>query len=190
MDGASGSRLGLNPVDPQQLDEREAAELRVAAFTYCQVGQSAAGPPPGFTWFERSTFLERRDFDAAVDDLFRWQLHLRSGLRVWTSDAPLGVDTVVRMRLGIGPLSIRIPCRVVYVVDEARLRGFAYGTLPGHPESGEERFVLRHHQDGRIELTISAFSRPASALARLSGPVGRTVQDVMTARYLRALDRT
>lgn len=78
----------------------------------------------------------------------------------------------------------------MYVVDEARLRGFAYGTLPGHPESGEERFVLQQHRDGRIELTIAAFSRPASALAKLGGPVSRKAQDVMTARYLRALDRT
>lgn len=145
---------------PRELDEREAAELRAAAFTYGPVGHSAAGPPPGFTWFERSTLLERQDFEAAVDDLFRWRLHQRSGLHVWASDTPLRVDTVVRMRLGFGPLSIRIPCRVVYVVDEAHRRGFAYGTLPGHPEAGEERFVLQQHQDGRIELTISASRGP------------------------------
>lgn len=175
---------------PRQLDGREAAELRAAPYSYGPVGHTAVGPPPGFTWFERSAYLERQDFDAAVDDLFRWRLHQRSGLRVWASDTPLGVDTVVRMRLGVGPLSIRIPCRVVYVVNEARLRGFAYGTLPGHPESGEERFVLQQHQDGRIELTISAFSRPASVIARLGGPVSRKAQDAMTARYLRALDRT
>jgi uncharacterized protein (UPF0548 family) len=36
----------------------------------------------------------------------------------------------------LGP--IRVPCRVVYVLDEPERRGFAYGTLPGHPESGEE----------------------------------------------------
>ena len=36
---------------------------------------------------------------------------------------------------------LQAPCRVVYVIDEPDIRGFAYGTLPGHPESGEERFV-------------------------------------------------
>ena len=30
---------------------------------------------------------------------------------------------------------LRAPCRVVYVIDEPDVRGFAYGTLPGHPES-------------------------------------------------------
>jgi uncharacterized protein (UPF0548 family) len=132
--------------------------------------------------------LVRRDFEAAADDLFMWRLHQRSGLRVWASDAPLQANTVVLMRLGVGPIAPRIPCRVVYVVDEPDVRGFAYGTLPGHPEAGEERFMLRRHEDGRIELTISAFSQPASWLAKLGGSVRRKVQDAMTERYLRALD--
>lgn len=97
-------------------------------------------------------------------------------------------DTVVLMRLGVGPVSLRIPCRVVYVVDEPDRRGFAYGTLPGHPEAGEERFVLRRRDDGSVELTIAAFSRPASMLAKVGGPLSRKIQDMMTQRYLRALD--
>lgn len=82
-----------------------------------------------------------------------------------------------------------MPCRVVYVVDEPGLRGFAYGTLPGHPESGEERFLLRQTGDGSIDLTITAFSQPATALAKLGGPLTKGVQVVMTKRYLGALDR-
>lgn len=93
------------------------------------------------------------------------------------------------MHLGLGAGSVRIPCRVAYVIDEPTLRGFAYGTLPGHPESGEERFVLEQHPDGTITLKITAFSRPASRLAVLGGPFTRMVQQGMTSRYLRALDR-
>lgn len=158
------------------------------AYTYAPVGRTAPEPPPGFAWFERSAKLARRDFEAAVEDLFMWRLHERAGLRVGVSEAPLRANTVVLMRLGAGPASLRIPCRVVYVVEEPALRGFAYGTLPGHPEAGEERFLLQHHDDGSIELTISAFSRPASRLARLGGPLSRAAQHVMTGRYLRALD--
>lgn len=44
--------------------------------------------------------------------------------------------------VGAGPLRLRAPCRVVYTVTESRRRGFAYGTLPGHPECGEEAFVI------------------------------------------------
>lgn len=170
------------------LDDVRAARLRSADYTYGPVGQTACGPPSGFDWFQRSATLTRRDFETAAADLFMWRLHERAGLRVWASDAPLRADTVVLMRLGAGPASLRIPCRVAYVVDEPGLRGFAYDTLPGHPEAGEERFVLRQHDDGSIELTISGFSRPASRLAKIGGPVSRRVQNFMTGRYLRALD--
>jgi hypothetical protein len=97
--------------------------------------------------------------------------------------------SVVVMRPGVGPLALGIPCRVVEVIDAPRRRGFVYGTLPGHPESGEERFVLDHDADGNIRFTVTAFSKPASFLARLGGPITRT-QDFMTRRYLAALDRS
>ena len=67
--------------------------------------------------------------------------------------------------------------------------GFSYGTLPGHPESGEEQFLLELDDDRRVRFTISAISRPASPLAKLSGSAGRAVQSFMTKRYLHALDR-
>ena len=97
--------------------------------------------------------------------------------------------TVVLMRWGPGALSVRIACRVVDVTDEPRRRGFAYGTLPGHPEAGEERFLVEQAEGGRILFTITAYSRPATTLARLGGPISRAAQSVMTQRYLRALDR-
>ena len=95
---------------------------------------------------------------------------------------------VVELRIGVGPLSIIAPCRVVYVIDESDRCGFGYGTLPGHPESGEESFLLER-ADNAVTFTVTAFSKPATMLTRLAGPIGRRVQDVMTARYLRALPR-
>jgi len=86
------------------------------------------------------------------------------------------------------PLAINAPCRVVYTVDEPGRRGFAYGTLPGHPEAGEESCILEVHDDSRITFTVSAFSRPDSPLARAAGPVGRYLQHWMTSRYLNAMD--
>ena len=77
---------------------------------------------------------------------------------------------------------------MVELVDEPRRRGFSYGTLTGHPETGEERFLLERLDDGRVTLTITAISRPASTLARLGGPLTRAAQRWMTQRYLRALD--
>ncbi len=163
--------------------------MRAAPLTYSSPMAADAAASAGFRVLNRSAVLTRRDFDAAARDLLAWRLHERAGLRVAASDVPLRRGTVVLMRWGPGPLSVRIPCRVLDVIDEPTLRGFTYGTLPGHPEAGEERFLLEHVADGGIRLTISAVSRPASAPARLGGPFTRAAQALMTRRYLRALDR-
>lgn len=93
------------------------------------------------------------------------------------------------MTLGIAGRGVKIPCRVVSVIDEANRQGFSYGTLPGHPECGEELFVVERRPDGTLEFVVTAFSRPASLMARAGGPVTRWAQRTMTDRYLRALDQ-
>ena len=92
-------------------------------------------------------------------------------------------DTAAVLLLGFGPLAIRAPVRVVYLLDEPDRQGFAYGTLPGHPETGEEAFVLTRGADGRVTFAISAFSRPVSLLARVAGPAGVLTQRWVTGRY-------
>jgi uncharacterized protein (UPF0548 family) len=77
----------------------------------------------------------------------------------------------------------------VSVIDEETRWGFAYGTLPGHPEQGEEAFIVSKSSDETVRFEIVAFSRPADLLVRLSGPIGRSVQKVATNGYLRALHR-
>ena len=89
--------------------------------------------------------------------------------------------------LGLGRL--RAPCRVVYSVDEPQRRGFAYGTLAGYPECGEEAFMIQHHDDDTVSFKITAFSRSATRLAKVAGPAGGVVQRQITARYLRALGK-
>lgn len=70
--------------------------------------------------------------------------------------------------------------------SNGRQTGFAYGTLPGHPERGEEAFVVER---AGIAATFSivAFSRPAALAARLGGPIARGVQRRVTRAYLDAL---
>jgi uncharacterized protein (UPF0548 family) len=79
------------------------------------------------------------------------------------------------------------PCRVVYTIEETNRRGFAYGTLPGHPESGEEAFLIEHKPNDDIWLSIRAFSRPARLLPHLGGPLTRKIRDHITDRYITAL---
>lgn len=171
------------------LDEQHASELRAAPLSYAPRGGPEGDLPPGYNHLSFSLMLSRRDFDGAAGDLFAWRVHSNAGLQVWASDVPLRQDTVVLMRWGLGALSVKIPCRVLNVFDEPRRRGFTYGTLPGHPEAGEERFVLEQLEDDRILITITAYSRAASTLAKLGGPISRAAQRFMTQRYLRALDR-
>jgi uncharacterized protein (UPF0548 family) len=172
----------------QRLAPARAAALRAAPFTYDAVGATAGDLPAGYRPLQRRTVLGRRDFDGAVDDLLRWRVHERAGLWVAASGPVTGTDTVVDMRFGVGPLALRIPCRVAYVVDDPDRAGFAYGTLPGHPETGEELFLLTRLGDGSVTFTVTAFSRPATRLARLGGPVSRALQTRATDRYLRAAD--
>ena len=69
--------------------------------------------------------------------------------------------------------------RIVYTVDEtgsARRFGFAYGTLPGHVERGEERFTIEMNSDGDVWYVIRAFSRPRLLAVRIGYPVARLLQ--------------
>ena len=171
-----------------RLDDQQAAVLRAQPLSYPADRRLLHDAPTGFRHLERSRVLARQDFDSAADDLLNWRVHDWAGLRVQASDIPLRAGTVVLMRWGLGPLSVRIPCRVLEVVDEPGRRGFAYGTLPGHPETGEESFLLEGLDDDSIRFTIVAVSRPASALASIGGPATRAVQKLMLDRYLQALD--
>ena len=172
------------------LAQEQLAALRAEPLTYPRDAVAAAGPPPpGYRHFEKSVRLRRRDFEGAARDLLGWRVQDRAGLQVRASGTAGTPGTVVELRLGVGQLGVRIPCRVVEVIDEPDRRGFAYGSLPGHPESGEERFLLERQPDGGIRFSVAAVSRHASLLARLGGPVSRWVQDGMTRRYLHSLDR-
>lgn len=97
-------------------------------------------------------------------------------------------ETIILL-LGWRALSMHIPVRIVYVIDEPKRRGFAYGTLPGHPESGEEAFIVEHRDDDSVWLTIRAFSRPGAAWLWLFYPVLRVFQAFFTSRYEHALTR-
>ncbi|MGV8969826.1 MAG: DUF1990 family protein [Microbacteriaceae bacterium] len=95
-------------------------------------------------------------------------------------------DTAI-LGVPFGPFRVRAPVRVVYLVDEPNRKGFAYGTLLGHPENGEESFVVEKRDDESVWLIITAFSRPASVWWWTVYPVLRLTQEVFTRRYERAL---
>lgn len=156
---------------------------------------AAGAAPTGYASFSRARQLPAGfDFDAGATAVLSWQIQSRAGFRVAASDLTVRPGSVVVLGLGVGPsswqrLMLRAPCRVTAVVNEPDRRGFTYGTLPGHPEAGEESFVLERRSDGSAQFVITAFSRPATALTRLAGPLGTAVQRYVTSRYFDALLR-
>lgn len=170
------------------LSAARAAQLARAPYTYNAVGATAGALPEGYHHVDHRRTVRGRTFEEAAQLLLTWQLHEHSGLSVAASTPRVEDGGVVVLGLGVGRVRLRIPCRVAYVVDEAGRQGFAYGTLTGHPEEGEELFLLERREDGGADLVVRAFSRPATLLARAGGPVSRRVQAWMTQRYLHALD--
>ena len=162
------------------------SELAALALTYTEVGATAGPLPPGYHHVEKSAVIGRgrRRFEGAADAGMRWGLLRGAGLRVEATSevAAVGAEVIVHL----GP--VRAPCRVVYVVDEPDRRGFAYGTLPGHAESGEERFMVRYDPaTDEVHAEVVAFSRHGTWWSRLGAPVTSVIQRVVTDRYLRAL---
>lgn len=165
------------------------ARLGSAEFTYSDVGATLGPLPAGYRHVECRRIVGRgaADFRAAAAALMQWEMHRRAGLTVVAEADAVGPDVNAILGVGVGRLRVSAPVRVVYLVDDPDRRGFAYGTLPGHPESGEESFILERLTDDRVELEIRAFSRPGTWWSRLGGPVNHVVQERVTARYLRAL---
>lgn len=172
------------------LTSGEVAQLRKADFTYTGVGFTRDDTMPnGYNVLRRSLQLglgtER--FDQAAKVLLGWGMHRRVGLRVRTSHEQVVSGAVALICLGVGMLGISAPVRVVYLIDEPQRAGFAYGTLSGHPECGEEAFIVELQDTGAVKFSITAFSRPSSLLARTGGPITRATQSWITGRYLRAV---
>jgi uncharacterized protein (UPF0548 family) len=166
--------------------------LASAALTYGESGATRdAVLPAGYGQTHRDISIGHGEaaFESATEALFNWHMHRAAGLTVAASTARAAPGVVAILRAGRRPLSIRMPCRVVYTVDEVNCKGFAYGTLPGHPERGEEAFTIHLHENEDVRVGIRAFSRPTSVLARAGGPMTRMVQEHVTDRYVNALRR-
>lgn len=119
-------------------------------------------------------------FAAARNAVKRWQQFQLGWVEALPTDTPINegqVIAVLARLLGVWWLNA---CRIVAVIDEngpVQRFGFAYGTLPGHVESGEERFLIEwDKRDDSVWYDVRAFSRPRHFLARLGYPLARRIQ--------------
>ena len=141
-----------------------------------------AGAPA--TRFRREVLIDA-PFHAAGERLMSWQVQ-RSAFRVRSSVPRVTPGAIVEMSPGVLPL--RFYCRVTEVIDEPNRIGFVYAALPGHPERGEERFVVERRAGGEVAFVIEAISRPSTRAWASLGVLLRAGQEVITrVCYLRAL---
>jgi uncharacterized protein (UPF0548 family) len=125
-------------------------------YSYAEVGATITIPPYGYDVDHNRIQLGsgHEVFTRAKEAVRRWEMFNFGWLRLWTPAAPIAVDTTVAVLAHVWSIWILNACRIVYVVDDTGpvdIFGFAYGTLPGHVERGEERFTVQwHHADDSV----------------------------------------
>lgn len=160
------------------------------SLTYPEVGATrATALPAGYVHDRYDADLGAGAFDAAKRGIREWRAHVDAGVSIFPARAPIEPDTNIVLRIRTGPLFAIAACRIVYLCDEDHRFGFAYGTLPEHPEIGEEAFIVERDGTGQVRFTIRAFSRPASGITRLpvAKSLARVVQQRVTRQYLEAM---
>ena len=161
----------------------------MSEFTYAEVGATrAATLPAGYHHLRYRRYLGDRDaFEVAAEAVLTWRMHREAGMRMAASAERAAPGVTVRTGMGVGPLRLTAPCEVVWTAEEPDRAGFAYGTLPGHPESGEESFVVTRDGKGRLWFTVTSFSRPARWFTRAAGPGTAVFQQVYARRLAATL---
>jgi uncharacterized protein (UPF0548 family) len=173
-----------------------ALHLAQRELSYTPVGSTSLAderwtPPTGFRPYERTVRIGQGQafWAAATAALVQWGVKTRSGFDVKPAAGGrrvrLGADYWLVARFG--PLAVREPARVVAVVEEPDRCGFAYGTLTGHPVTGEEAFVVHRSPDGAVWLTLRSLTRSSPGRWRALFPLILIAQRWYRFRYLRAL---
>ena len=166
------------------------AAARAAEPSYPDVGVTQHGLALGPYKLDRYwvTLGPASVFERAAQGLREWATHKGAGLGVLPEE-PVEAGATHLVVIRVGAISVLAPVRIVYVVDEPDRFGWAYGTLPGHPEEGEELFLVRRTPEGTTEFDLTVYARPVALLARAVAPLTREIQRVVTRGYLRALQR-
>lgn len=162
---------------------RYLAAQRALPFSYGEVGATRRGAPPkGYAVDRYRVRLGAGEgaFGRAKGALRGWRQFDLGWARVVPPGAPIEVGTTVGVlarHYGFWSLNA---ARVVYLVEgseRVERFGFAYGTLPGHGEKGEERFAVEWDRESdSVYYDVLAFSRPNHPLAWLGYPFARALQ--------------
>lgn len=151
-------------------------EQQTLAYSYQEIGLTQSTDPiPHFDNDHNSILLGQGKsvWLNAKKALDEWQQFPPNWTTTYPKTTPLkkGENVAVLFRiLGLWWIN---SARIVYAFDEPNRYGFAYGTLPGHVEKGEEVFWIERDDTGNIYYHIKAFSTPQFWLVRFAYPFAR-----------------
>lgn len=128
------------------------------------------------------------DLGAAREALLSWVPQRSIGATVLPPGQRVDKGATVFLVIRRGPAYVIARNRVVDVVDQPRHFAYAYGTLSGHPERGEESFALDLLQDDTLRMTIRVRAEPATRVGRAVSPIVKYLQTAALRRYLAAVD--
>lgn len=153
-----------------------------SGFTYAAVGATATVPPSGYNLDHSRIKLGEGEavFLAAKAALQDWTQCYLGWVEAKPQESSIrvgGMVAVVAQSVGMWWINA---CRIIYLVrDEGSLcrYGYAYGTMPAHAGSGEERFLVEwDRSDNTVWYDILAFSKPHGFLSHVGYPWLRRVQ--------------
>ena len=147
-------------------------------FSYSEVGDTQNTFPTGYDHDHNRVQIGegQADFMLAKTLIREWRMFAISWVRLYPNDQSIKAGKTVSVLFRLFGLWWFNSCRIVYPIDTATRFGFAYGTLEGHVEKGEERFMVEIDEEGKVWYSITAFSRPNFWATKIAYPIARMFQ--------------
>ncbi len=152
------------------------AAQRDLPFSYEEVGASKDKIPSGYPInHHRIQIGNGADaFALAKNAIQNWTMYRLEWTRLYPAHTPIALGGVVCVVVNHRFCWSINPCRIIYVLEETgeiERYGFAFGTLPGHSEEGEESFTVEWNRaDDSVCYELLSFARPHHILARIGFP--------------------
>ena len=164
-------------------------------FSYAEVGASRSQQTPAayaINPYKGRLGTGDEVFKRAVAAMRSWAMYRLSWTRLYWPDTPIKEGEVVAIlakHFGFWSLNA---CRIIYTFEEEsnpRRFGFAFGTLPGHVEEGEERFSVELEGE-TVWYKLFAFARPKALMAKMAYPLVRSIQSRFALNSFEAMKRS
>jgi uncharacterized protein (UPF0548 family) len=170
-------------IEPSERHIKEfLAEQKDLPFSYKEVGASKSVVPQNYPINHHRIRVGSgvADYARAKNALQSWTMYKLDWTRIYPPDAPIAIGETVVVIVNHHFCWSMNSCRIVYVLEENEATerfGFAFGTLPGHSETGEERFTVEwNRDDDSVWYELLAFALPHHILAKIAAPFVHFVQ--------------